>query len=171
MPICPTRERGAYSIGVEPNRDNVLKIRASDMACHHGTLESTMPRQVDVVTILWTLENCGDCIDMLRRARACLGDGGRIVVATGSRILVPYKKPLGTYFSDNPADLHCFRWSANTLARALRMSGFGAMMPNNYVEHDCLVISAITNGGGDNLPSDDPAAVEKFFDDWAREWP
>ena len=72
-------------------------------------------RQFDIVTLNWTLENTGDCMDVLERARKLLNPDGHICVATGSRILVPFKKPLSTYFSDNPADLHCFRWSANSL--------------------------------------------------------
>jgi ubiquinone/menaquinone biosynthesis C-methylase UbiE len=166
------RAKGGYPVGLEPDAANVKRIRAKDIACMHGTVETVTPGQYDVITILWTLENCGDCMDMLRRARAMLRRDGILVVATGSRILVPYKKPLSTYFSTNPADLHCFRWSEQTLKRALAEAGFETNATNDYVQNDVLVMMAkqaeVTAPGSFY---DDPAAVVQYFRDWAEAFP
>ena len=168
------RARGDHPVGLEPNPRNQRKIRHQDMECLPGTIESVqVPGKYDVITILWTLENCGDCIGMLRKARECLSPGGRIVVATGSRILVPFKKPLGSYFSKNPADTHCFRWSANTLARAMRKAGFNGLAFNDYEVSDVLLAVAVAAPGPGTISfgKDNPADVEFFFNKWKMMFP
>jgi len=106
---------------------------------------------------------------MLRFARECLEPGGKLMVGTGSRILVPFKKPLSTYFSTNPADTHCFRWSAQTLCYALLIAGFGQLCKNDYIQSDWLVRIA-TPGTGMALP-DNPLKIIDYFKRWDREFP
>lgn len=126
----------------------------------------------DIVTILWTLENCGDCNAMIAKARECLKPDGHLVVATGSRILVPFRKPMSAYFSKEPQDLHAFRWSAMSLAAILTKHGFKLPTFNDFGQNDVLLVSArptenkiVTNA------EDDPAAVENHFIDWYRSFP
>ena len=160
--------------GLEPSEKNVKKINDMRLPCHQGTIESFNPgRTYDAVTLLWTLENTGDCMGVLRKARTLLKKGGRIVVATGSRILVPYKKPLSTYFSSNQQDLHCFRFSANSLTHALAAVGFSDIRLNKYMDSDWLVAIGTAGTAEDMAPfkKDNPANVLKFFEDWARMWP
>ena len=76
----------------------------------------------DVVTIVWTLENCFSCLEMLSAAKKLLKNDGFLVVATGSRILVPFKKPLSLYVGTIQSDTHSFRFS--------RMSGFSCFLLN-----------------------------------------
>ena len=137
------RERGAEVIGLEPCMGNVGKIIDDGIVCWPGTIEDTEGSdRFDIITILWTLENCADCIGMLKRAREWLKPDGVVVVATGSRILVPFKKPLSKYFSDNPADTHCFRFSSRSLFRALKKVGLLAAENNSFVDSDCMVVAA-----------------------------
>ena len=97
--------------------------------------------------------------------------GGHLVVATGSRILVPFKKPLHAYLSSNPADTHCFRFSANPLRGALPESGFEATHVNRYLDPDSLVMIAARRSRTAAIPwhGDDWRQVVDFFRRWDRE--
>ena len=139
------RERGADVTGLEPSLDNANNIAVAGISCWNVTIEEAEGiGNFDIVTILWTLENCADCTGMLKRARELLKPDGVVVVATGSRILVPFKKPLSKYFSDNPADTHCFRFSAKTLNHVMVLSGFNRVSTNglHYEDSDWLVMMA-----------------------------
>ncbi len=131
--------------------------------------------QFDFVTINWTLENCGDCIKMLDYARRRCKPDGRVIVATGSRILVPFKKPLHTYLGDNSPDLHCFRWSAQTLDAAFAKAGLLSERINPFRECDWLVMAAQPVDGARvwkrDFPFDPPQVVAEFFRAWERMWP
>lgn len=163
------KERGAHPVGLEPFRENVLKIRSMDIACFHGTAESVEAGQYDIVTLNWTLENCSDCVGLLKRARQFCKPDGYVCVSTGSRILVPYKKPISSYFSKNPQDTHCFRFSHNSLCSALAKSGFSVTNRNYWTECDWLVCAATP---GEMLSAvDSPEQVRGFFQTWASLWP
>jgi hypothetical protein len=135
---------GAQPFGIEPSRANSDRLRALGIGHFTGTVEEFAAANgageppFDVVVMLWTLENCQDCRRMLTLARAMLKPGGAVVVATGSRLLVPFKKPLHAYLQTNPTDTHCFRFSANTLQGILAVSGFATAHLNRYLDHDIL---------------------------------
>lgn len=136
-------KRGAHVFGIEPALSEPVghviqhAIEDGPIVGLHDLIET-----FDVVTINWTLENCGDCLAMLRFAREHCKPDGWVVVATGSRLLVPFKKPLSKYLNPNvPADLHCFRWSANSLRMAAYKSGLMALHSNPYNETDWLVMA------------------------------
>ena len=167
------RSRGAHPVGLEPSAEGCRKLRSKDIFAHHGTVEQCgQVGTFDVVAILWTLENCQDCIGMLKAAREMLAPGGYVLIATGSRILVPFKKPLSTYFSKNPPDTHCFRWSANTLRAAAAKTGLDQDAGNDEMQGDWMVRAFVADSSW-ALPQkgDDPAAVLDFFRRWDREWP
>lgn len=172
MDMC--RERLAFPFGIEPDRNNCRMLAAKGHSYFTGTVEDYTPtHQFDLVTLNWTLENTGDCIGVLRKAREFLKPDGHICVATGSRILVPFKKPLHTYFSSNPPDLHCFRFSAVTLEAILAKAGFGFQKKNDYDVNDWLVMTAKPANSifDQNCWPDNPAEVLAFFERWEREWP
>lgn len=132
----------------------------------------------DLVTINWTLENTSDCMAMLRFAREHVKDDGHVVVATGSRILVPFKKPLSHYLApDRPADLHCYRWSYRTLFQAMLKAGLMPVKANDYEDRDEVVLAAkpIHYSWGDvpigTKGRDHPDDVLFFFANWQRMWP
>ncbi len=171
---------GANVFGIEPSATNCASMRSRGIDCFAGTIEEWAARDerqtFDVVAILWTLENCQDCRAMLRAASELAGPDGSVVVATGSRILVPFKKPLGMYLSDKPADAHAFRFSANTLEGALAVSGLEAAYLNRYLDHDVLLaIGRATGGEAPSWHGDDYLAVWSFFERWYAEtalyWP
>jgi hypothetical protein len=164
---------GADPFGVEPSRANSERLTKLGLAHFTGTVEQYAAHAssndvFDVVAILWTLENCQDCRRMLALAHGMLKPGGAIVVATGSRLLVPFKKPLHTYLSANPSDTHAFRFSANTLRGVLAVSGFEAMHINRYLDHDilCVIARRLETGQTTAWRGDDHLAICNFFERW-----
>jgi hypothetical protein len=165
---------GADSFGVEPSPANGERLRALGIRHFTGTVEQFAEARhagespFDVVVMLWTLENCQDCRRMLSLAYGMLASDGVVVVATGSRVLVPFKKPLHTYFSTNPADTHCFRFSANTLQGILAVTGFEPSAINRYVDQDILCVIGRKRTGDRPIPwrGDDFLAVCSFFERW-----
>jgi SAM-dependent methyltransferase len=169
------RERGAHPVGIDPSARNCQILRSKDIFAHHGTAEHCgTVGQFDVVAILWTLENCQDCIRMLQIARDNLAVGGHVLVATGSRILVPFKKPLHTYFGKNPPDTHCFRWSASSLASAMRKAGYTPERVNDHMQCDWMIMAGVRlpmPTGGLLYPRDDWRDVLDYFAEWERIFP
>jgi len=171
------QQRDAWISGLDPSLANCGKIEGLGARAYCQTIEDPVPTQkFDVVTILWTLENCQDCMRMLRFARECLKPDGHLIVATGSRILAPFKKTLSSYFSLNPADTHCFRWSRNSLVIALARTGFVMDDVNRWKEDDWLVM--VGKPVDWRLPPDrliglhDKASdVIDHFKRWDREFP
>ena len=140
---------GADVFGIEPSRANGTLMANLDIDHFVGTIEdyaaSKTDQKYDIATIMWTLENCQSCLGMLRSTADLLKPGGHVVVSTGSRILVPFKKPLHYYLGPTGADTHAFRFSANALARALALSGFEVVAQNRYVDSDCLAMIGAKN--------------------------
>jgi SAM-dependent methyltransferase len=165
---------GASVFGVEPSASNSRLLSAAHIPHYTGTIEAyaeSGDRRLgtfDIVVVLWTLENCQDCKAMLRGAHKLLKPGGLVVVATGSRILVPFKKPLHNYLSKIPADACSFRFSANTLQASLAVSGFEPAHINRFIDHDILcVIGRRDEGAGPaKWHGDSYLDVYSFFERW-----
>ncbi len=170
-------EYGARVFAIEPSAANCERMRDIGIESFTGTLEDYVAapehaeRKFDIVTIMWTLENCQSCRGMLDAAYRILEPGGHLVMATGSRILVPFKKPLGYYLSRNPADTHAFRFSTNTLKGLLAMSGFETVHVNRYIDTDYLVMVGQRTDRSCEIPwdKDDWRQVLDFFNRWDRE--
>jgi hypothetical protein len=168
---------GVAAFGIEPSTQNCARLGKLGIDSFDGTIEQFVAEpaarsyRADVATIMWTLENCLSCIDMLEGAAALVDVGGKVLVATGSRILVPFKKPLFQYFSHTPADSHCFRFSANALKTALAKAGLRTVATNRYLDNDILCVLAEKVAPGSELaPSKDhPLEVLSFFERWHQE--
>lgn len=177
LEIISGPEYGASVFGTEASKKNCQKLTRMGFRNFHGTIEDFCSSpdyrgyKADIATIMWTLENCRSCRDMLSAAYEMLRDGGHIVMATGSRILVPFKKPLDLYLSTNPADTHAFRFSANTLAGLLAVSGFEVTHVNSYIDTDYLCIIARKKDRSESIEwkGDDYLKVYDFFERWHRE--
>lgn len=177
LEIVRTAEYGAKVFGTEASKKNCAKLAKSGINHFQGTIEDfSKSKQIknykaDIATIMWTLENCRSCRDMLSGAYQLLKDAGYIVLATGSRILVPFKKPLNLYLSKNPADTHAFRFSANTLQGILAVSGFEVKYINQYLDSDILCVIAKKMKKSDKISwqGDDFIKVYDFFERWHRE--
>ncbi len=171
------QQRDAWVSGLDPSIENCTKIEDLGARAYCQTVEDPVPTQkFDLVTILWTLENCQDCMGMLRFAHECLQPDGQLVVATGSRILMPFKKPLHEYFSTNPSDTHCFRWSQQTLHNALLKSEFRYLKTNDYWNNDWLVFIASATSPDDPVmvfesSTNKASEVLDYFNRWDREFP
>ena len=125
-------------------------------------------RQWDIATLLWTLENSVNPRDTLIAAREMVKPIGHLVVATGSRILVPFKKSLSSYIGPkNPADTHPTRWSANTLCGILTATGWKPVHINPHQDSMYLVVIATpAEPMMPTLPCDNSWHVEQYFMRW-----
>jgi len=119
----------ARYVGIDPSPGFIAKLAESGIQGVVGTAQAVAQsgdweEAFDVITLTWTLENSNDCREVVRACRSMLRPGGHLVVATGSRILVPFKKPLSSYISSTRApDTHAFRWSHRSLTNLLRQFG------------------------------------------------
>ena len=168
----------ANVFAIEPSTNDFRLLDSLEIENFNGTIEtfswSRLPntnRVSDIVTVMWTLENCHDCRALINNAWGMLDSNGHIVVETGIRILVPFKKPLNIYFSDNPSDTYCFRFSANTLQGLLMNCGFEITLVNRYIATDWLVVIGrnIDKDSSASWTKDDPQQVLDFFDRWEQE--
>jgi 2-polyprenyl-3-methyl-5-hydroxy-6-metoxy-1,4-benzoquinol methylase len=165
---------GADVFGIEPSAANCARMRELNIPCFDGTAEDFQrsagdrQRSFDIVTIIWTLENSNSCRQLMDVAWELLRDNGYVVVSTGSRILVPFKKPLHYYLGPNPADTHAFRFSANTLNGLLATAGFETISSNQYIDSDVLCMIARRTDRSKILPrtADDWQRVLEFFTRW-----
>lgn len=167
---------GATVLGIEPSKKNCSLMEAVDIPAFCGTIEEYIDsfgcsRKFDIVTITWTLENCESCSRMLDHAWSILKDNGHIVVATGSRILVPFKKTLALYMPPGQADTHAFRFSGATLRGLLANAGFSFKFANRYLDHDVLLTIGQRTDRSSALPwkGDDYRQVLAFFRRWHEE--
>jgi len=172
-------EYGAEAFGIEPSPLLCEGMTDMGIANFTGTIENYLndpncaDGAFDIVTVIWTLENCESCKFMMRGAERLLKPGGHVVVATGSRILVPFKKPLQYYVGNSETDTHNFRFSANSLERLLGLCGFEKQHVNRYIDSDVLCMIGQKNNSPaqlpDQLPSDDWRKVVAFFERWDAE--
>lgn len=169
---------GAKVFGIEPSAFNCKLMLKAGIQNFCGTLEDYIcsPRRknahADLVTMMWTLENATSCRDLLLGARKILKKNGHIVIATGSRILVPFSKPLALYLSQNPADTHPSRFSVNTLTSLLKVTGFRTVCVNPYLNDSlmlCVIAKKATIPEKIRIKGDDFRKVGDFFRRWHKE--
>ncbi len=174
LEIVQSDEYGAKVFGIEPSAQNCDLLKKAGIDFFHGIAEEFRDSNVfeknkfDIVTIIWTLENSQSCRNMISIAHEMLKPGGHLVVATGSRILVPFKKPMDYYLSTNPADTHCFRFSANTLKSLFSISGFEVSFVNNFIDSDilCIIGEKVQQDQSGELVKDNYLEVYSFFERW-----
>jgi 2-polyprenyl-3-methyl-5-hydroxy-6-metoxy-1,4-benzoquinol methylase len=168
---------GADVFGIEPSTANCARMRQLGLPCFDGTaeeFEKSAPdkqERFDIVTIIWTLENSNSCRRLMDVAWMLLRENAHVAVATGSRILVPFKKPLDYYLGPNPADTHAFRFSANTLQGLLAISGFETISTNHYIDSDVLCMIGRRTDRSKTMPwkHDNWRRVLEFFARWHQD--
>lgn len=171
--VC--NEYKADVFGIEPSPQNCADMHEMGIECFEGTIEDALTSKLcvnaEVATIMWTLENCRSCRDMLTGAYELLKHDGYLVVATGSRILVPFKKRLRDYLGPNPVDTHAFRFSANTLRGILAVCGFEVVHMNRYLDTDylCVIAQKRPKDVEISWEGDDFVQVYNFFERWHQE--
>lgn len=177
LEIVSSTDYQAKVFGIEPSEKNCSILSDKDFPNFNGTIEDYTKsdlfegQKFDVITMVWTLVNCCSCADMVLTAYKMLKPGGKLVVAEGSRILVPFKKPLNYYFSTIPQDLHSFHFSANALKNLLRISGFEVVEENRYIDSDilCIIGKKIEGKVAQPFEKDDYLEVYNFFERWHAE--
>lgn len=165
---------GVELFGIEPSPANCQRMDALGIPNFTGTIEQyAASEQVrrdhfDVVTMQWTLECTLDGKAMLHAAWDILKLGGHVVIGTGSRMFVPFKKPLQYYVNDGPQDTHSLRFSYKSLRNMLRVTGFEPVFVNRYIDNDvmCMIGRKVENTATPELEKEDPAAVIDFFERW-----
>lgn len=178
LEIC--MNRGVEVFGIESSKTNSAFLIKIGIPHFNGTIEDytreinkqeNFIANADIVTILWTLQNSQSCTDMLNAAYALLKGDGHILIQMGSRILVPFKKPLGTYFSTLPQDDQPYHFSINTLQGVLAKCGFRIVMTNNYWDEDLLCVLAQKRPKNEKIEwqADDCNEVADFFERWHEE--
>lgn len=177
LEIIESNQYGAKGFGIEPSQAlcDVMTKNGIENFC--GTIESYMEnkatkgRKFDIATVMWTLENCMDPNYLIQSAYDVLNEGGHVVVSTGSRILVPFKKPLNYYLGPQPADAHAFRFSANALKNLLTNCGFEVTDINRYVDNDIMCVIAKKNNkeNRQEVEKEDYKKVIDFFNRWDEE--
>lgn len=162
--------------GIEPSEANGRLLQAQDVPHFVGGIEayaaSGAAGKFDVVTLSWTLENTQSARRVLETVAELLPVGGYLQVTTGSRILVPFRKPLHYYFNPrNPVDLHSFHFSHNSLCGLMAATGFEPIQSNRFIDTDYLSIIGQKHDGSRKRawPRDDYRAVLSFFERWKAE--
>jgi 2-polyprenyl-3-methyl-5-hydroxy-6-metoxy-1,4-benzoquinol methylase len=170
-------EYAAEVFGIEPSRHNCRLLGEMNIRSFQGTIEDyalatwLTERRADVVTLLWTLECCRSPRDMLNAAWNVLNEDGHMVVGTGSRILVPFKKTMTDFLSTSPLDTHPVHFSANTLSAMLAVCGFETVHVNRYFDTDylCVIGRKRPRSACIKWTGDDPARVLEFFERWHQD--
>ncbi len=176
LAMLESPDYGAKGFAVEPSAANCDLLKAAGIAFFHGTMEDYADSpgfedgRFDVATLVWALENCQSARGVLEKADRALVEGGHLLVATGSRILVPFKKPLQYYFGPS-MDVHPFHFSVNCLKGLLAVAGFETTHVNRYIDSDYLVVVGRKAEQGTEIAwhGDDPEAVLDFFERWDRD--
>lgn len=165
---------GMDVFGIEPSAENCAILDDLGIPNFTGTMEDyavkSDGRTFDVASLTWTLENCQSASGVLAAAHDAVKPGGHLLVATGSRILMPFKKPLQYYLGPN-VDAHPFHFSANALTSLMHKAGFRVIAHNRFIDSDYLTLvgQRVDDGGGLALPTDDCHDVVEFFERWHRE--
>lgn len=168
---------GANGFGIEHSPRNGELLKRLNIRSFTGALEDYLKSEEkkefsDIVTMMWTLENATNPRQILSGAYQILKKGGYVVVATGSRILVPFAKPLSLYLSTNPADTHPSRFSVNTLSSMLSVSGFKVRYINPYLNDGmmlCVIGEKSKIDPQAKIKGDDYREVIDFFERWHKE--
>lgn len=157
---------------VEPSLKNCKLLSKNRIKNFCGTVEEFAKKknakQFDILTMMWTLCNTSNCIDVISAANKLCKNNGYILIAESSRILVPYKKPIEMYFHKGNPDTHAFHFSKNSLSNLLIINRFKPVYINRYIDSDCLVILAkkVKSINEDNLKIDNFKKVKNFFSSW-----
>lgn len=178
LDMCRGRE--AKIFGIESSKTNSELLKKMNIPHFNGTIEDYVSKikneihfvaDKDIVTILWTLQNSQSCIDMLNAANILLKEEGYIFIQMGSRILVPFKKPLGTYFSMLPQDDQPYHFSISTLQGVLAKCGFKIVHTNNYWDEDLMCVLAQKRPKNERIEwtADNYKEVVDFFERWHDE--
>jgi SAM-dependent methyltransferase len=170
------REEGAEVFGVESSARNCRMLKKKKIPHYFGTIEkydsemSASGKKADIVTLIFVLQNSQSATDMIRAAHRILKEKKHLLIVMGSRILVPFKKPLGTYLNTLPQDEQPYHFSIGTLQCLLAKCHFRIVATNHYWDDDLMVVLAEKRPESEDIEwlRDDYRAVSRFFTDWHK---
>ena len=160
--------------GIEPSVENCAILTDMGIANFVGTMEeyaeAKNSRRFNVASLVWTLENCQSASGVLSAAHDTVKPDGHLLIATGSRIGMPFKKPLQYYLGPN-VDVHPFHFSANALTSLMHKAGFQVIAHNRFIDSDYLVLvgKRVETSNDLPLPTDDWQEIVDFFERWHKE--
>jgi len=168
---------GAVPYGVDSSRRNSELLKQKEIPHYFGTIESydadasVKKPYYDFATILFVLQNSQSATEMLRATYNLLREDGYLFIQMGSRIMVPFKKPMGTYFAKGSQDLQPYHFSIATLHNMLAKCGFKIVHTNNYWDDDLMFIIAQKQPENQMVKPilEDYMAVLEWFERWHAE--
>jgi hypothetical protein len=177
MQLLAGPDYGAKSSGIELSEPNCRLVEEAGFPCFNGTVEDYLASPgarmngFDRATVVWTLENTSSCSSMMEGSHKLLKEGGYLTVATSSRVLVPFKKPMHYYLNPMASALHPFFFSANALHNLFTNAGFAVEHTNRFIDTDYLVMTgkALPEQARPALVKDDWQQVISFFERWHEE--
>lgn len=177
LDIIRREEYGAIPFGIEPSAENCALLTKLDIPSYNGPIGAfaaspeAKKRSFDVVTMMWTMECSRSPRQMLDIAYGLLKPGGHVFVGTGSRILVPFKKPLHMFLSKNPLDTHPVHFSYRTLRGIMATAGFEMAHVNRFIDNDLLFMigKKTDRSRAISWDKDDWTKVKDFFARWHKE--
>ena len=161
--------------GIEPSKKNCQTLKKKKINNFNGTVEefynSNNKKKFDLITLMWTLCNTSNCMDILEISNKLLNKNGYIVIAESSRILVPFKKPIQMYYGKGNPDIHPFHFSKNSLMNLLIVNKFKPIYVNRYIDSDYLLIIAKKANKINKklIKLDNFQKVSEFFKRWYKE--
>jgi 2-polyprenyl-3-methyl-5-hydroxy-6-metoxy-1,4-benzoquinol methylase len=175
LEILKKKKLNCELFGIEPSKKNCKLLKNKKIKNFNGTVEEYYnfkgKKKFDVITLMWTLCNTSNCLDIIKISNKLLKKNGYIVVAESSRMLVPFKKPIQMYFGIGNPDIHPFHFSKNSLANLLIINKFKPVYINRYIDSDYLLIIAkkINKIDSKLIKVDNFMKVKKFFKRWYKE--
>lgn len=98
-------------------------------------------QNIDTALLCWTLCNCIQPLKVLSNIASSLNEGGLLVIAESSRIMVPFRKSLHQLLNKiHPADTHPFYFSKNSLIALAALVNLKPLFVNRYYDSDVLLI-------------------------------
>ena len=121
-----------------------------------------------IIFLTWTLSSCSSPLDILKKVFKILKNGGHIVIAESSRILVTPKNSIYYYFHQkyNTFLIYPWRFSFNSLSNLLTINCLKVVYKNNYEFNDNLVVIAKKTNFKKKFFFDNYKKMINFFKDW-----
>ena len=128
-------------------------------------------KKCDVAILTWTLCNCSEPLDVIKKIYNSLNKNGYLLVGESSRILVPFKKPIHNYFNikKRTGMWHPWHFSFNGLVNLLKVNKFKVLYYNRYYNEDNIfLIVKKSNNKINKFEVDNYKHVVNFFQDWLK---
>lgn len=164
---------------IEILKKNIDKIKKKypTKEIYHGPIEDSYffkTKKFDICALTWTLCNCSSPITVLEKINSLLNNGGLLLIGESSRILVPYKKIITSYFNSQMlTPYHPWHFSFNSINNLLEICGFRICYVNNFNEENDMFIIAnkihTAKKNSLNLHIDKLNEVISFFKRWKKE--